>query len=362
MAGNIETIETFIKGNLRNWGVPGLSMAVVKNDKIAWMKGFGLADLTAKTPANPETIFMWFSMTKLVTATAIMQLADLKKLKLDDPATKYVPNFHNSDVTIRHLLNHSSGLPNPMPIKWVHPAFKSGPEPDKFLNELLSKYGQNLKSKPGEKASYSNLGYIVLGAIVAAASGKQYTDYVLENILKPVGMQQTSFAYSSDIIGNVATGYQKSLSMMAVLLPFLGIPPGILGRSERGYRAFNRFYVDGAPYGGLIGPICDAARFVQAHLNHGLINGTRLLTPESTMMMQQISSRGRPLNVAFGWYRQRDDNIDSRSYLEHLGGGAGFFNIMRIYPTESLGIVIMGNSTSYDINAVIDVVSAANWS
>jgi CubicO group peptidase (beta-lactamase class C family) len=357
-------LEDSLTREIGRLGVPGLSVAVVKGDGVCWARGFGVADIATGTPATAETVYMWFSMTKIVTATAILQLKDQGKLRLDDLVADYIPYFPRSaspvKVTIRHLLNHSSGLANPIPIRWVHSVAREGPNPDAFLEMLLAKH-RKLKSSPGEKASYSNIGYVALGAVVAAASAMTYKDYVLKRILKPLKMDQTSFNYTPEMVGNAATGYQKRWSMMALLLPFMRIPKGVTDGKIGGYVAFNRFYLDGSSYGGLIGPVKDAARLVQAHLNPGLVDGVQVLSPDSTAAMQRISARGSELDVGLGWFRRHSEGAENSSYLEHLGGGAGFFNDMRIYPEQSLGVVVMGNSTKYDIERVIEIVRSVNW-
>jgi CubicO group peptidase (beta-lactamase class C family) len=106
--------------------VPGLSAALVRGDRIVWAGAAGLADRAAASPARTSTIYLWFSMTKIPTATAVVQLAERARLDLDEPVSRYVPEFPRpagrAPVTIRHLLSHSSGLPNPIPVRWVHPA------------------------------------------------------------------------------------------------------------------------------------------------------------------------------------------------------------------------------------------------
>jgi CubicO group peptidase (beta-lactamase class C family) len=341
-----------------------LAVAVVRGGRTCWVKAFGLADIAAQTPATPETVYLWFSMTKIVTATAIMHLCDRGQLHLDDPVRRYIPNFpkaaNSTPVTIRHLLNHSSGLANPIPIRWVHLADTAAPDQSEFLNELLTKHGK-LKSNPGEKASYSNIGFVALGVIITAVSGELYPEYIRQNILRPLDMEHTNFTYTPEMLRNAATGYQKRLSMMTMLLLFLRIPKGVLDGKVGDYVAFNRFYVDGSSYGGLIGPVTDAARLVQLHLNRGVVDGRRLLSPDSVTAMQQISARGSKLDVGLGWFRGHSEAREKRPYLEHLGGGAGFLNLMRIYPEESLGVVVMGNSTKYDVERIIETVADVNW-
>jgi len=358
-AENMESLKARLREIAQQEPVPGFSVAVVKGDGVHFVDGFGLADIAKQAPATPDTVYMWFSMTKIVTATAIMQLAEQGRLSLDDPVANFVPQFLKiaspSPVTIRQLLNHSSGLANPMPIRWVHPATDSGPESSDFLARLLNENGR-LKSNPGERASYSNIGYVVLGEIVASASGVPYKEYVREKILEPLDMNLTSFVYTSEMLQAAAVGYQKRLSAMTMLFPLMRIPRGILDGRVDGYLAFNRFYLDGSSYGGLIGPVKDAARFLGVHVNRGEVDGMRLLSSDSVALMQQISARGGKLDVGFGWFRHHSEGIDGLDFLEQLGGGAGFFNVMRIYPRESLGIVVMGNSTSYGMERIIDIV------
>ncbi len=162
--------------------LPGLSVAVVRADTIHWLTGLGVADLATQTPATPGTLYLWFSMTKIVTATAVMQLADRGQLSLDDPAAHHYPRFaalrladRAARVSVRHLLSHSAGLANPIPIRWGAPSRLARPR--RLLDRLLSKHSK-LGFEPGAKASYSNLGFLVLGQIVEATSGRSVQDYV----------------------------------------------------------------------------------------------------------------------------------------------------------------------------------------
>src|SRR5437763_8502720 len=148
---------------------PGLSIAVLAEGERAWSDGFGFADIDTRLPASTETVYLWFSMTKLVTATAVVQLAQRGALKLDDPVGGFVSEFPSGDrgrrVTIRHLLSHSAGLANPIPVGWVRPADTPAADLHEFTSRLLAKRSR-LRSEPGTTASYSNLGYLVLGEVV----------------------------------------------------------------------------------------------------------------------------------------------------------------------------------------------------
>jgi CubicO group peptidase (beta-lactamase class C family) len=208
---------------------PGLSVAVVKPAGRSWSGGFGLADIEIPSPADADTVNLWFSMTKLVTATAVLQLADRDKLDLDSPVASLVPEFPRrgggSSVTIRHLLSHSGGLANPIPIGWVRLADAPAEDLHVFTARLLEKHSR-LRAAPGTRASYSNLGYLVLKEVIQAASGVPYTEYVRAQILEPLGMIKTDFSYREDMVQHTATGYHPRFNVPTALLRLM-TPAGI---------------------------------------------------------------------------------------------------------------------------------------
>jgi CubicO group peptidase (beta-lactamase class C family) len=181
---NVEALEAFLEEKIQRSAVPGLSVAMVRSDHVGWARGFGFADLATSMPATPVTSYLWFSMTKIVTATAVLRLAEDGNLDLDAPVTEYFVGFSTISqpvpVTVRHLLSHSSGLANPVPIRWVRPAGTPAPDQRAFVNRLLAKH-RKLKFVPGERASYSNLGYLVLGEVISEITGTRYEEYVRDN-------------------------------------------------------------------------------------------------------------------------------------------------------------------------------------
>lgn len=253
-------------------------------------------------------------------------------------------------VTVRNLVNHTSGLSNPIPITWIHQPSQPAPDPDEFLSGLLRKHPK-LRFEPGSTASYSNLNYLILGQIIASTANQSYEDYVRRRVLAPLGMSRTDFILAGEMSQLAATAYHKRWSWMTPLLRLL-LPRGAFGERTDGFIALNRFYLDGAAYGGLIGSAEDAAVFLRAHLNGGAVEGQRILSPESVALMQTIAAHGRHLAVGLGWLR-RSGTRNSDSFLEHPGGGGGYFSVMRLYPCSSVGIVMMGNSTSYDHEAIL---------
>jgi CubicO group peptidase (beta-lactamase class C family) len=340
---------------LTNVDVPGIAVVKVSGARIERSTSSGKADLASGRSTSTATAHLWFSMTKIVTATAVMQLAERGTLKLDDPVDRLVEGFPKPregwpEVRVRHLLSHSSGLTNPIPVRWVHLAEQQGRDPREFAKDLLRRHGR-LRFPAGSKAVYSNPGYIVLGELISTVSGQSYEDYVTNQILTPLSMSRTGFGYEN-LGADIATGYQRRLHPMTPLFRLL-LPKGIVGRKQGRFLAFNRFLVDGPAYGGLVGSAMDAARFLAVHLNDGeLDGGRRLLSSESVRAMQTIQASGRKLEAGFGWFRRGRESSRSKAHLEHLGGGGGFWNMMRIYPDRRVGVVAMGNATRYDHEAV----------
>ena len=333
--------------------VPGVEAAVVTDDGETSFAGAGVRDVSAGAPVGPDTAFLWFSMTKIVTATAAMQLVEDGSLDLDDPVTDHLPQFPAPRdgwpvVRVRHLLSHSSGMANPIPVRWVHPAGERGRDPHEFAIQLLAKNGR-LRSEAGAKAVYSNLGYIALGEVIAAAAGIPYEEFVRTRILEPLGMTRTGFSYEG-LGDDAAVGYQRRLHPMTPLFRLI-LPRGIVAGPQGRWLAFNRFLVDGAAYGGLVGSARDAARFMGAHLGDGQLGEVRILSVEGVRAMQTIQATGPKIDVGYGWFRRGADRAGS-DFVEHLGGGGGFWNMMRIHPDRGVGILSMGNATAYDHGAV----------
>jgi CubicO group peptidase (beta-lactamase class C family) len=357
------TYAEVLEGEVRQGRVPGLSAAVVVGDRVAWTGAAGHADLRRGAPMTDGAVCNWFSMTKIVTATAAMQLAGDGDLDLEAPVAEYLPYFRpaspGGEVRVVHLLNHSSGLANPIPVRWVHPSGTPGPDARAFLEGLLARH-RRLRFPPGERAAYTNVGYLVLGEVIAAAGGASFTDQVRQRVLDPLSMTATEFDYTERTAPTAATGYQRLPRGLRPVLKAL-LPAGIVGERAGRWVGFRRFLVDGAAYGGLVGTAPDAARFAAAHLRGGLVDATRVLSPDSTARMQQINMPGRPFDLGLGWFRPHGSSAEP-AFVEHLGGGAGFYNVMRLHPHRSVGIVVMGNATKYDIDRVVDGLAHLAWS
>ena len=331
--------------------VPGVALVIVGPEGVRARTGIGSADLNAGTPMAPDLAAPWFSMTKIATATTTMALAERGVIDLDTPVEALAPVIRKlrptewaTRITPRHLLQHSAGIANPIPVKWIHPAEAPGPDPDAFLEGLLAKHDK-LGFEPGTRSSYSNLGTLLLGAAVARAAGDAFTSVAEREALKPIGMAATGFTYPNEVAA--ATGYHPRWSPMRLLLP-----RWVIGEPAGRWVGFTRFLLDGSAYGGLVGTADDAARFLRMHLRDGELDGSRIISVEAATEMRDIRVHGKRFDLGLGWFRPANQRNPDPPFVEHLGGGAGFFNVMRLYPTAGVGALVIGNATKYDVEAV----------
>lgn len=367
---SLDEVEQYLE-TLVDYGTPpGISVVVVKQGEVVYSEGFGLADGPTAIPASPETVYHWYSMTKIATAIAIFQLQEQGLLTLDDPVTDHLdffdviyPSEGSQPVTVRHLLNHSSGLPDAVPaiIGWIHHADEPPLNQTALIREKLPDYAA-LRFEPGTQTAYSNVGYMLLGAIIEARSGQSYEDYIRDHILQPLAMTHTDFIHSEAMLAEAAVGSHPTLDIQALLLPFL-LPDYRDYVRERGEGRmwFNRFYNDQTPPTGLIGPAPEAARLLLAYLNGGELDGERILSAESVAAMttaSHIAGSDAGLLQGLGWVVSEQGG---RLALGHDGGGPGFGAAMRLYPEEGLGIVIMSNDTTIDRKAILDLFARLEW-
>jgi CubicO group peptidase (beta-lactamase class C family) len=256
--GQVETVEDLERYLEQVTGQsipPGLSLAVVKDGRLVYNRGFGMADGPRGLAAGPDTVYHWWSMTKIPTAIAILQLQERGLLSIDDPVTRYLPFFQvtyptdqQPPITLRHLLNHSSGLKDNVPeiIGWVHWEGDPPRSQTELLREKLPAYAA-LAFTPGERAQYTNVGYMVLGAVIEAVSGQSYEAYIQANILAPLKMAHTGFVVSESMAGSEAAGTQHVANAFTPLMIPL-VDMNAMVRERQGLRLwFNRVYNDQTP-------------------------------------------------------------------------------------------------------------------
>jgi CubicO group peptidase (beta-lactamase class C family) len=215
-------IVASIEEEMRINRIPGVSVAIVFDQDLICDMGFGYSDAESRTAVNSDTIFAVGSVTKLITATMLMQLRDAGKLNLDDPVQKYLPSLkirspgnEGRPVTLRQIASHTAGLPRELSFEsWNTLEF---PPVDKLLDELKD---VTPVFPPLSRYKYSNLGYTILGQVLSVVAGVPYKQYAWENILRPLGMTSSGFALE-DLPGQPATGYTVSGASPVEKAPYL---------------------------------------------------------------------------------------------------------------------------------------------
>lgn len=331
--------------------VPGVAIVVVGPEGVRAKGAAGWADLKSHVPMATDIAIPWFSMTKVATATLAMRLAGEGIVDLDDPVAPVVeevgllqPAEWAERITPRNLIQHTAGLANPIPLRWIHPRSAAGPDQDAFLASMLTR-NPRLRAEPGSQASYSNLGALVVAAWLERATGGAFETLMQRLILDTLRMTNTGFA-TPEAVRN-ATGYHRRASAMRLLLP-----RWVIGEGTGAWLSLQPFAVDGPAYGGLIGTPDDAARFLQMHVANGFVDATRIIPEEAAGAMRRIDRPGRQFDFGLGWFRPARDREAQPAFVQHLGGGAGFHCLMRIYPKARVGAVVMGNATAFDADAV----------
>lgn len=334
--------------------VKGKTPAVVymhfDTEKVLYSFYAGKADVRQRKDLTPAHTFNMYSVTKTMTAVAILQLAEQGRLSLDAPVKKYMPSFpYGSAVTIRHLLTHTAGLPNPMPLKWVHTAdAHSDFDANSYFDKVFADNKQ-LKAQPGERMRYSNLGYLVLGRVIEAVTGQRYEDYISSHILRRIaGKDELSFTINPHMH---ARGYQPYYSFMNIVLGLLIDKRQLMLPREGSWKPFRYHYVNGAAYGGLIANADGMVKYGQALLNDRLLTaaGRQQLFAAHTL------NNGSEAGMSLSWFTGMLNGVP---YRHHAGGGGGYYVELRLYPDKRRGSILIQNRTGIKDEKLLDKIDA----
>jgi CubicO group peptidase (beta-lactamase class C family) len=350
---------------------PAISVTVRKNGATVYDKAFGIIDGISRAPAHPGDLYHLWSVTKLLTATAIMQLVEGGQIELDADTRRYLPDFSFRDrqgreamATVRQLLNHTSGMRDLRLfdlIGWINddPAFSLSQST--LLAERMQSY-RRLAGTPGAKAVYSNAGYIVLGAIIEKLSGMNYETCIQQRILQPLRMTASGFDYATLGIARAVFGTHPLLHVFTPLLWL--VHRDWFNRWVKAI-ASRRMWMtlmktDYTPPTGLIGSTADLARFGQAMLNGGVLDGARILSKESVAAMLDTGYSGARTRLGFrlglGW--QWSDR-EPHPYKGHAGGGPGFSAQLALVQEAGLVVALAGNDTLMDRTGITRRIVAA---
>jgi CubicO group peptidase (beta-lactamase class C family) len=326
-AGDFQAkLATFVKDNR----IAGAAASVVHGDDLAWAGGAGFADLPSRRPAGPDTLYRIASITKTFTGTAIMRLRDEGKLDLDDPAVQWLPELTASGspdaigrVTIRRLLSHESGLTSEPPgTDWA----LATPRYEGVAARNLARAAEIVAAiGPNQQPKYSNLGYQLLGEIVARASGQEYAAYLRQEVLTPLGMAETAFDPMPDALaGRRATGYAER-----TFTDELDVAPETTCGAE----------------GGLWSTVSDLARWVSFHLGAHADppRESTVLGPETLREMHKpryLSDDSWTEAFAISWYAVRNGDV---TWVQHSGGLHGFTSNACFDRDQKVGAVVLLN-------------------
>lgn len=297
-------------------GVPGLSVAIAQNDGIVFAQGFGLADVEQAVPARAESVFRIASISKPITATAVMQLVERGLVSLDDPIQRYVPSFPRKpqgEIRVRHLLTHTSG------IRHYKGAEFSMAEYFPSVDRAIAVFRNDpLEFAPGERYLYSTYGYNLLQGVVEVASGRSFLEYLRTNIFQPAGMTSTFLEYPQELVRSRARQYVAGATPFSVLnAPYVDLSVKWAG-------------------GGIISTASDIARFSIA-LDQG-----RLLKPETQAQMYASArlANGNITGYGLGWMVSQESG---RTFVAHSGGAMGGTTYLLREPKARAAVVLLAN-------------------
>jgi D-alanyl-D-alanine carboxypeptidase len=321
LATAIDLFDKWIALDRHNHQIPGIAVGIVHNGELIWGKGYGFADLEKRTPVTLDTRFRIASITKSFTAAAIMQLRDAGKLRLDDPVRQSVPWFDlryegAPEITIRHLLTHTSGLPRDASIAhWTDNVFQSWDEVIRTTRE------RRPTMPPEQDFSYSNLGYSLLGAVIENVSGEDWEGYIQRHILDPLGMNNTVVALRGHE-ADVATGYLRygdDYSRQAA--PFA---------ETRGFSASAS----------MASSIRDLAKYAHFHLSLG---ETPVLSGHSLREMHRVHWLERDWQSGYG-LGLRVHRVNEWEISGHGGGYKGYITYFSVCRAHQTAIIALTNA------------------
>lgn len=345
-------METILLKQVETNKSPSVQYILCDKERIIKRYYIGFADIKEKKGVDNNTTYNVLSVTKTFTALAILQLAEQKKLDIGQPVIKYLTDFQYSpEITIRQLLTHSAGIPNPIPLSWVHLATENKSfDRNQFFRNIFYK-NIKIKSKPNEKFAYSNLGYILLGQLIEKVSGVSYEAYIEDNILKKLGIKTNDLGFEIGKTTKHAKGYIKRFSFYNLILSLFIDKSKYMGKSEDGWKPFKNYYVNGAAFGGLIGTPDAFVKYIQELLK----SNCQLITDEYKKLLftENLTNDRKPTGMCIAWF---SGQLNGRKYLAHAGGGGGYYVEIRIYPDFGIGSLVFFNRTGMSDERFLDQV------
>jgi D-alanyl-D-alanine carboxypeptidase len=346
----LEQLASQLQNRMKEDEIPGLSASVVYDQETIWADGFGYANRETQTPATADTPYRIASITKVFTTTMMMHLRDAGKLRLDDPVTRYLPEYQprspfsdSPPTTLRQLASHTSGLPANAP--GIGPATTEYPSDEEFLAMLKN---IELVLLPGSEIKYSNLGLTILGHVLARAAGQSYAQYLIAQIIQPLGMGNSGLHMDKETLARAA------ISHVPEGMPFPATRPDFDSRSL-------------APAEQMHSTVNDIARFIALQFRDGdnpaggaqIIAGSSVREMHAPVALAADWRTGLGLGFALG-------RVADHAAVWATGGYIGYGSNITMIPELKLGVAIFINSLAaaeeigkQSIELLIPAVSAA---
>jgi serine beta-lactamase-like protein LACTB, mitochondrial len=308
-------LEEYLSTYYTNKQVPSISAGYLADGKIQWVSARGLSDIENNVPATNKTLYRIASISKPITAVAIMQLVEAGRINLDENVRKYIPYLPaaKKTFTVRQLLNHTAGIRT-----YRENEFDSKKHFFSTRDVVLYIMKDSLEYNPGDKRIYSTLGYNLLAAVIENVSGKEYSVYLKENIFDPSEMHNTIPDFQKSIIQNRARGYMRDSYRQLENAPLADLSIKYAG-------------------GGILSTSEDLLKFSKNLLDAKLIKAETL----DSMLIPTRLNNGTYINYGLGFTFETDET--GRKFFSHSGGGTGFSSHLIIYPVEKTASVYLIN-------------------
>ncbi|NLG63830.1 MAG: beta-lactamase family protein [Candidatus Cloacimonetes bacterium] len=330
-----ERARALIERAMREDSLPSITVAVAKDGRVLWAQGFGYADLERRIPATPETMYSLASISKPITATALMRLVEQGRIDLDQPANAYLGEARiHSDVwpadgaTVRRVLSHSAGLP-------LHYEFFYDGETHepRSTDEGIARYAV-LIAPPGSLYQYSNLGYGILDRILELQHGRSYAELMRTEVFEPLGMTHTRIGTGAGLGDAAAVRY---------------------GPDNRPVPYYDFDHRGGSA---VYSSALDLVRFGNFHLGLQRERRARILGDQTRRLMQQPISAGAASDgYGLGWSILADDHGFRR--VSHTGGMPGVSTFLSLYPEENVVVVVLTNRSNGWTGRIMSELAAA---
>jgi len=318
-------VDNYITQQMEADNIPGLAVVVVRGDGVVYCKGFGIASVKTNLAVTPQTIFDLASISKSFTALGVLLLRDDGLIDIDAPVQKYLPDFQpndplSSNITVRHLLNHTSGLPGTFSAPLI---FQQG---DDDMTALVAAMGRvRLNREPGSSFEYADINYCLLGALIERVSGITFEDFIQQKIFIPLGMDNTTlYPEEADKLGR-ADGHQAMYGR-------------VVARNIPVYRS-------ALPAGWVMSCAEDMGKWLLAHLNDGYAIGEQIIPAvdieEAHTPAVMFEENGEEVGYGMGWFTSSADDV---SLIWHGGDTPNFIADMILLPDYETGVVVLVNS------------------